>query len=67
VKHAEGFRCAIRQIDAALEIHLGQERPTIFHNHSDTLAAKADVQDGAEGQSPVGRDELLVVVDLTIG
>jgi hypothetical protein len=67
VKHAEGFGCAVGQINAALDVHLGQKRPAIFHNHSDTLTAKAHVQDGSKGQGPVGRDELLVVVDLAVG
>jgi hypothetical protein len=28
----------------------GKNGPAIFHNHSDTLAAQAHVQDGAKGK-----------------
>jgi hypothetical protein len=66
VEHSERFSGAVRQVDAPLDVHLGQKWPPIFHHDSDTLTTKADIQDGAEGQSSMSRDKLFIVVQLTI-
>ena len=67
VKHAEGFGCAVGQINAALDVHLRQKWAAISYNHSDTLTTKANIQDSAKRQSSVSSDELLVVVHLAVG
>jgi hypothetical protein len=56
MKHIEGLRCGTRQIDASLK------RPAIFHNNTDALTAKTDIQDSTEWQSSMGRYKLLIVV-----
>jgi hypothetical protein len=66
MKHIECFCCAVRQIDTPLNIHLGQEWPTIFHHNTDAMTPKTNVQKSAKDEGSVCGYKFIVAIDLAV-